>query len=87
MSLITSVEINYDLTVKIFFFTDESVKGRITDFISENLTNLDLESICASCKKVFQIKTLLWPYFSYPISILTTFFSHPHINSDIELKL
>ena len=33
-----------DLTVKNIFFTDESVKGQITDSISENLTDSDLES-------------------------------------------
>ena len=29
---------------EIYFFTDESVKKQITDSISENLTNSDLES-------------------------------------------
>ena len=33
-----------DLTVKIIFFTDESVKRQITYSISENLTDSDLES-------------------------------------------
>ena len=33
-----------DLTVKMIFFTDESVKRQITDSISENLTDSDLES-------------------------------------------
>ena len=33
-----------DLTVKNIFFTGESVKIQITDSISKNLTNLDLES-------------------------------------------
>ena len=33
------------LTVKKIIFTDESVKGQITDSISENLTDSDLESI------------------------------------------
>ena len=31
--------------MKNIFFTDESVKGKVTDSISENLTDLDLESI------------------------------------------
>ena len=30
--------------MKNILFDDESVKGRITDLISENLTDLDLES-------------------------------------------
>ena len=33
-----------DLTVKNIFFTDQSVKRQITDSISENLTDSDLES-------------------------------------------
>ena len=33
-----------DLTVKNIVFTDESVKRQITDSISENLTDSDLES-------------------------------------------
>ena len=33
-----------DLTVKNILFTDESVKKQITDSISENLTNSNLES-------------------------------------------
>ena len=33
-----------DWTVKNIFFTGESVKMQITDSISENLTNSDLES-------------------------------------------
>ena len=32
-----------DLTVKNIFFTDESVKRQITDSISENLTDSDLD--------------------------------------------
>ena len=32
-----------DLTVKDILFTDESVKGKITDSVSENLTDSDLE--------------------------------------------
>ena len=34
-----------DLILKNIFFTVESVKMQITDSISENLTNSDLESI------------------------------------------
>ena len=34
-----------DLTVENILFTDVSVKMQITDSISENLTNSDLESI------------------------------------------
>ena len=34
-----------DLIVKKIIFTDESLKGQITDSISENLTDSDLESI------------------------------------------
>ena len=34
-----------DLTGKNILFTDESVKRQITDWISENLTNSELESI------------------------------------------
>ena len=33
-----------DLTVENIVFTDDSVKRQITDSISENLTDLDLES-------------------------------------------
>ena len=33
-----------DLTVENFIFTGKSVKMKITDSISENLTDLDLES-------------------------------------------
>ena len=32
--------------MKKIIFTDESVKGQITDSISENLTDSDLESKC-----------------------------------------
>ena len=45
MSLITSVKIN-EFNSEKYFFADESVKKRITDLISENLTDLDLESMC-----------------------------------------
>ena len=38
-----SVKINWFNSEK-YFFTDESVKRRITDLISENLTDSDLES-------------------------------------------
>ena len=37
-----------DFTVKNIFFTDESVKRQITDSISQNLTDSDLESIVIS---------------------------------------
>ena len=37
------MEINWFNREK-YFFTDESVKGQITDSISENLTDSDLES-------------------------------------------
>ena len=37
-----------DLTVKNIIFTDESVKGQITDSISENLTDSNLESLHAN---------------------------------------
>ena len=42
MSLITSVKINWFVSEK-YFWTDESVKRRITDSISENSTDSDLE--------------------------------------------
>ena len=38
-----SVKINW-FNSETYFFTDESVKRQITDSISENLTNSDLES-------------------------------------------
>ena len=43
--LIQSVKINWFDSVK-NFCTDESVKSQITDSISENLTDSDLESGC-----------------------------------------
>ena len=36
-----------DLIMKKNIFTDESVKGQITDSISENLTDSDLKSMVA----------------------------------------
>ena len=39
-----------DLIVEKIIFTDESVKGQITDSISENLTDLDLESVFAEVR-------------------------------------
>ena len=39
-----------DLTVKKIIFTDESVKGKITDSMSENLTDSDLES--SNCNEI-----------------------------------
>ena len=41
-----SVKINWFKSEK-YFFTDESVKWQITDSISENLTDSDLESTIA----------------------------------------
>ena len=43
ISQITSVKINWFVSEK-YFCTDESGKRRITDSISENMTDLDLES-------------------------------------------
>ena len=41
-----------DLTVKNIFFTDESVKRQITDSISLNLTDSDLESRATFASKI-----------------------------------
>ena len=38
-----------DLIVEKIIFTDESVKGQITDSMSENLTDWDLEFININC--------------------------------------
>ena len=46
-----------DLTVKIIFFTDESVKRQITDSISENLTDSDLESMYTINSKKYTKRT------------------------------
>ena len=45
-----------DLAVKNIFFTDESVKRQITDSISENLTDTDLESTLGNLFKKLQLK-------------------------------
>ena len=60
-----SVEINWFNSEK-YFFTDESVERQITDSISENLTDSDLESIFAMCNnflwlKLPKIGTKNWP--------------------------
>ena len=47
MSLIISVKIDWFNNEK-YLFTDESVKRQITDSISENLTDSDLESKLAN---------------------------------------
>ena len=50
--------------MKIIFFTDESVKRQITDSISENLTDLDLESRDFRkkkfCREIDGIKTFVY---------------------------
>ena len=41
-----------DLTAKKIIFTDESVKGQITDSINENLTDSDVESTLLKFLKI-----------------------------------
>ena len=40
-----------------YFLTDESVKRHITDSISENLTDSDLESVYVSIRKQIVTRT------------------------------
>ena len=49
-----------DFTVKNIFFSDESVKGRITDLIIENLTDLDSERKQLTAQLNKRLADVIW---------------------------